>query len=112
MTFAPSKLLQKLTEPLTIGNVTLKSRVLQSPLSGVTDLVFRRLVRRYATDSMLYTEMISATDLHHMKALPKLMEIDRHETPISIQLWLNRCFGEVKKGESPTKRLAKLYPFS
>ena len=25
---------------------------------------------------------------------------------------LNRCFGEVKKGESPTKRLAKLYPFS
>jgi tRNA-dihydrouridine synthase B len=87
MTFAPSKLLQKLTEPLTIGNVTLKSRVLQSPLSGVTDLVFRRLVRRYATDSMLYTEMISATDLHHMKALPKLMEIDRHETPISIQLF-------------------------
>jgi hypothetical protein len=27
-------------------------------------------------------------------------------------VWLNRCFGEVKKGESPTKRLAKLYPFS
>ncbi len=73
--------------PLTIGNVTLKSRVLQSPLSGVTDLVFRRLVRRYAPDSMLYTEMISATDLHHMKSLPKLMEIDRHETPISIQLF-------------------------
>jgi hypothetical protein len=29
-----------------------------------------------------------------------------------ICTWLNRCFGEVKKGESPTKRLAKLYPFS
>jgi mRNA-degrading endonuclease RelE of RelBE toxin-antitoxin system len=29
-----------------------------------------------------------------------------------VGLWLNRCFGEVKKGESPTKRLAKLYPFS
>ena len=82
-----SKLPQKFTEPLTIGNVILQSRVLQSPLSGVTDLVFRRLVRRYAPDSMLYTEMISATDLHHMKALPKLMEIDRHETPISIQLF-------------------------
>lgn len=81
------KLQQKFTKPLTIGNFTLKSRVLQSPLSGVTDLVFRQLVRRYASDSMLYTEMISATDLHHMKALPKLMEIDRHETPISIQLF-------------------------
>lgn len=76
-----------LAQPLNIGNISLKSRVLQSPLSGVTDLVFRRLVRRYAPDSMLYTEMISATDLHHMKALPKLMEIDRHETPISIQLF-------------------------
>jgi nifR3 family TIM-barrel protein len=87
MISATSKLQQKFAEPLTIGNVTLKSRVLQSPLSGVTDLVFRRLVRRYAPESMLYTEMISATDLHHMKALPKLMEIDRHETPISIQLF-------------------------
>ena len=28
------------------------------------------------------------------------------------KIWLNRCFGEVKKGESPTKHLAKLYPFS
>jgi tRNA-dihydrouridine synthase B len=82
-----SKLPQKFTEPLTIGNVVLNSRVLQSPLSGVTDLVFRRLVRRYAPASMLYTEMISATDLHHMKSLPKLMEIDRNETPISIQLF-------------------------
>ncbi|NUN66642.1 tRNA dihydrouridine synthase DusB [Pseudanabaena biceps] len=82
-----SQLRQNLSQPLTIGNVILKSRVLQSPLSGVTDLVFRRLVRRYAPDSMLYTEMISATDLHYMKALPKLMEIDRHETPISIQLF-------------------------
>ena len=82
-----SKLPQKFAEPLTIGNVILKSRVLQSPLSGVTDLVFRRLVRRYAPDSMLYTEMISATDLHHRSALPKLMEINRDETPISIQLF-------------------------
>ena len=76
MTSAPSKLLQKFTEPLNIGNVTLKSRVLQSPLSGVTDLVFRRLVRRYAPDSMLYTEMISATDLHHRSALPKLIHVE------------------------------------
>ena len=82
-----SKFTEKFAKPLNIGNIALNSRVLQSPLSGVTDLVFRRLVRRYAPDSMLYTEMISATDLHHMKSLPKLMEIDRHETPISIQLF-------------------------
>jgi len=74
-------------EPLHIGALTLHSRVLQSPLSGVTDLVFRRLVRRYAPQSMLYTEMVSATELHHLRQLPQVMEIDPDETPISIQLF-------------------------
>jgi tRNA-dihydrouridine synthase B len=61
--------------------------VLQSPLSGVTDLVFRRLVRRYAPDSMMYTEMVNATGLHYVKELPIIMEVDPNERPISIQLF-------------------------
>ncbi|AIE73148.1 tRNA dihydrouridine synthase B [Synechocystis sp. PCC 6714] len=74
-------------KPLQIGSLTLHSRVLQSPLSGVTDLVFRRLVRRYAPHSMLYTEMVSATEIHHLRTLPQVMEIDPQENPISIQLF-------------------------
>ncbi|KOP24719.1 tRNA-dihydrouridine synthase [Hapalosiphon sp. MRB220] len=77
----------RLSSPLKVGNFEVKSRVLQSPLSGVTDLVFRRLVRRYAPDSMMYTEMVSATELHHVKKLPKIMEVDANERPISIQLF-------------------------
>ena len=77
----------RLSTPLKIGSVEVKSRVLQSPLSGVTDLVFRRLVRRYAPDSMLYTEMVNATGLHYVKELPKIMEIEESERPISIQLF-------------------------
>ena len=77
----------KLATPLKIGSVTLNSRVFQSPLSGVTDLVFRRLVRRYAPDSMLYTEMVSAKEIHYLRQLPKIMEIDTQEQPISIQLF-------------------------
>jgi len=61
--------------------------VLQSPLSGVTDLVFRRLVRRHAPDSMMYTEMVNATGLHYVKELPIIMEVDPNERPISIQLF-------------------------
>ncbi|MEB3359963.1 MAG: tRNA dihydrouridine synthase DusB [Synechococcales bacterium] len=76
-----------LSTPLQIGSVTVHSRVLQSPLSGVTDLVFRRLVRRYAPNSMMYTEMVSASELHHLRSLPKLMEIDPNERPISIQIF-------------------------
>jgi nifR3 family TIM-barrel protein len=86
VTLSPS-LQARLTTSLFIGNLTVNSRVLQSPLSGVTDLVFRRLVRRYAPDSMMYTEMVSATELHHVKQLPKIMEVDANERPISIQLF-------------------------
>ena len=75
------------SEPLTVGNLTLNSRVFQSPLSGVTDQVFRQLVRRHAPNSMLYTEMISATELHHLRQLPQIMDIAPNENPISIQLF-------------------------
>lgn len=77
----------RLATPLKIGAFEVKSRVLQSPLSGVTDLVFRRLVRRYAPESMMYTEMVNATGLHYVKELPKIMEVDPSERPISIQLF-------------------------
>ncbi|ELS03827.1 putative TIM-barrel protein, nifR3 family [Xenococcus sp. PCC 7305] len=80
-------LASKLATPLQIGSVVLESRVLQSPLSGVTDLVFRRLVRRYAPKSMIYTEMVSAKEIHHLQTLPQLMEIAPGEEPISIQLF-------------------------
>ncbi|WP_069790647.1 tRNA dihydrouridine synthase DusB [Cyanobacterium sp. IPPAS B-1200] len=86
MNISPA-LAQKLATPLKIGSMEVNSRVLQSPLSGVTDLVFRRLVRRYAPESMTYTEMVNATELSHMKELPRLMEIDPDEQPISIQLF-------------------------
>jgi len=76
-----------LNTPLNIGSVAVNSRVLQSPLSGVTDLVFRRLVRRYAPESMMYTEMVSASELHHLKQLPKIMDVDPNERPIGIQLF-------------------------
>jgi len=85
--FLSPSLKVRLAAPLKIGAFEVHSRVLQSPLSGVTDLVFRRLVRRYAPDSMMYTEMVNATGLHYVKQLPKIMEIDPNERPISIQLF-------------------------
>lgn len=87
MVYLSGELRSRLSTPLQIGSVEVNSRVLQSPLSGVTDLVFRRLVRRYAPESMMYTEMVNATGLHYVKQLPKIMEIDPQERPISIQLF-------------------------
>ena len=85
-----SELQAKLATPLKIGSVVVDSRVLQSPLSGVTDLVFRRLVRRYAPKSMMYTEMVSAKEIHHLQELPAIMAIAPDEEPISIQLFDSR----------------------
>ncbi|MDE5075692.1 MAG: tRNA dihydrouridine synthase DusB [Trichodesmium sp. St5_bin2_1] len=87
MTILSPELKKKLSTPLKIGNFEVKSRVLQSPLSGVTDLVFRRLVRRHAPESMMYTEMVNATGLHYVRELPQIMEVDHNEKPISIQLF-------------------------
>ena len=87
MSVLSPELKKKLSAPLKIGNFEIKSRVLQSPLSGVTDLVFRRLVRRHAPESMMYTEMVNATGLHYVKELPQIMEVDNNERPISIQLF-------------------------
>ncbi|MBD1882118.1 tRNA dihydrouridine synthase DusB [Coleofasciculus sp. FACHB-T130] len=86
VTLSPT-LQSRLSTPLKIGSFEVRSRVLQSPLSGVTDMVFRRLVRRHAPDSMMYTEMVNATGLHYVKELPKIMEVDPNERPISIQLF-------------------------
>ncbi|MEL7228204.1 MAG: tRNA-dihydrouridine synthase, partial [Cyanobacteria bacterium J06576_12] len=65
------------------GNLTLI-------LSGVTDKVFRRLVRRHAPTSMMYTEMVSAAELAQLRQLPQVMDIDAGERPISIQLFDRR----------------------
>ena len=77
----------RLAQPLQIGGVTVASRVLQAPLSGVTDKVFRRFVRRYAPQSLVYTEMVNATGLHYARELPQIMEVDPQENPVGIQLF-------------------------
>ena len=41
----------------------IKSKVMLSPLAGVTDNVFRKIVRKWAPDSLLFTEMINASSL-------------------------------------------------
>ncbi len=47
---------------LVIGNVTLASRALLAPMSGVTDLPFRRLAQRMGA-GLVVTEMVACRDL-------------------------------------------------
>ncbi|MGB1001367.1 MAG: tRNA dihydrouridine synthase DusB, partial [Prochlorococcaceae cyanobacterium] len=79
------------TGSLTLGGHgvtrTLHSRVLQSPLAGVSDKVFRRLVRRWCPDALLFTEMVNATSLELGHGRGKVEELTTEEGPIAVQLF-------------------------
>ncbi len=75
------------------GNGTprrLRCRVLQSPLAGVSDRVFRGLVRRWAPDALLFTEMVNATSLELGHGLIKVEELGSEPGPIGVQLFDHR----------------------
>ena len=48
--------------PLRIGNVQISGNVLLAPMAGVTDLPFRRLVRRYGC-GLVFSEMIASRQM-------------------------------------------------
>jgi len=68
----------------------IKSNVIQSPLAGVTDKIFRKFIRRWAPESLLFTEMINATSLNLGYGVEKINQISEEEGPVGIQLFDNR----------------------
>jgi tRNA-dihydrouridine synthase B len=78
---------------LLAGNGTprsLRCRVLQSPLAGVSDRIFRGLVRRWAPDALLFTEMVNATSLELGFGTRKVEELAEESGPIGVQLFDHR----------------------
>ena len=70
----------------------LNSRVMLSPLAGVTDKIFRKLVRKWAPDSLLFTEMINATSLKKGYGTQKIKQLELEQGPIGVQIFDNRPF--------------------
>lgn len=68
----------------------LRCRVLQSPLAGVSDRIFRGLVRRWAPDALLFTEMVNATSLELGHGRRKVEELASESGPIGVQLFDHR----------------------
>ena len=64
--------------------------VLQSPLSGVSDRCFRSLVRRWAPDALLFTEMVNATSLEMGNGRYKVEELANEPGPVGVQLFDHR----------------------
>lgn len=64
--------------------------VLQSPLAGVSDRIFRQLVRRWAPEALLFTEMVNATSLELGHGRFKLEELAEEKGPVGVQLFDHR----------------------
>ena len=68
----------------------IKSKVILSPLAGVTDKIFRKLVRKWAPDSLLFTEMINATSLKKGYGSQKIKQLELEKGPVGVQIFDNR----------------------
>ena len=63
----------------------METKLIQAPLAGISDIVYRKLVRKYSKDTLLTTEMISSEALvNNQKTL--IIEYDKCEYPLSFQL--------------------------
>ncbi len=72
--------------PITIGNITIDQPVLLAPMTGVTDLPFRKLVRRFGS-GLNVTEMIaSQAMIRETRQSLQKAAWDPIEEPVSMQL--------------------------
>lgn len=72
--------------PITVGSVVIDTPVVLAPMTGVTDLPFRRLVRRYGS-GLNVTEMIaSPAAIRETRQSIQKAAWDTAEEPVSMQL--------------------------
>ncbi|WP_447724797.1 tRNA dihydrouridine synthase DusB [Sphingomonas koreensis] len=73
-------------KPIQIGPVTIETPVILAPMTGVTDLPFRRIVRRYGS-GLNVTEMIaSQAAIRETRQSVQKAAWDPIEEPVSMQL--------------------------
>src|SRR3546814_21081122 len=71
--------------PIQIGNITIADPVILAPMTGVTDLPFRKMVRRYGS-GLNVTEMIaSPAAIRETRQSIQKAAWDPIEEPVSLQ---------------------------
>src|SRR5574344_623854 len=68
-----------------VGNLVIKSKLSLAPMAGITDFVLRNLVREYAKNSLITTEMISSEALVNCPDGNIIQRAENH-SPIAFQL--------------------------
>lgn len=69
-----------------IGDITLENNVILAPMSGVTDLPFRRLVKRYGA-ALVVSEMIAShAMIRQTRDAMRMASSEPEEFPMSVQI--------------------------
>lgn len=73
---------------LKIGNVELENNIILAPMAGVTDLPFRKIIKKYGNPGLVCNEMVSAKAIMYKddKTLTMLNH-EEDERPISMQIF-------------------------
>ena len=66
-------------------NQIIKSRAVLAPMAGVTDIPFRKMVRKWAKDSLVFTEMINSIGFVQSKKVEEIAQITEEDNPIIYQ---------------------------
>jgi len=73
---------------LALGPLHLETPVLQAPIAGFTDIVFRAVVREFGGCGLIFTEMISAGGWVMGNIPPeRLVGVAQEPRPLGVQLW-------------------------
>lgn len=65
-------------------------KVIQAPLAGISDYVFRNMVREKSSGCLLSTEMLSSEALKNVPN-PSVVKFDTKEYPLSFQIVGHKC---------------------
>ena len=81
-------------KPLHIGAMLIDPPILQAPMAGFTNYVFRQIVREYGGVGLYATEMISAEGFVHQVAglkgtIERLWGVKDEPRPLAVQMWDN-----------------------
>ncbi len=76
-------------EHIKIANLSFP-RFIGGPLDGITDSPFRRLVREFSTEELLYSEMRHVACVAHDKAALNALKFDVFERPLNYQVSANK----------------------
>jgi len=71
----------KVMKKIDINNIN----VIQAPLAGISDVVFRGLIRKYNSQCLMTTEMISSEMLCN-NPNPRIIKFEEFEYPLAFQL--------------------------